>query len=129
MVRRLPSETVTALPKIPPGDVGYAVLSVDILHVLLKRKEREFTLINVHIPYTVEIPGTDLRIPYDQIEAYRGQLPEDRNTPIVAYCRSGPMSKVAVDTLAQLGYTQVYDLPGGMNLWEAQGYSLIDCLP
>jgi len=120
---------MAALPERPLGGVKYVVLSVDILHELLSVKERELILINVHIPYAGEIPGTDLRIPYDQIGAYREQLPVDRNTTIVVYCRSGPMSKMAVDTLVQLGYARIYDLPGGMDLWKAQGYPLIGRTP
>jgi len=35
------------------------------------------------------------------------------------------MSRVAADTLSQLGYTNVYNVEGGMIQWQKDGNSLI----
>ena len=35
------------------------------------------------------------------------------------------MSAIAAKTLAQSGYTNVYDVPGGMKAWVKEGYELI----
>lgn len=77
-------------------------------------------VVNVHTPYAGELPGTDLFIPYDRITG-QGDLPSDRATPILLYCRSGRMSKIAGDALVASGYTNVMDLRGGMDAWEAAG--------
>ena len=45
-----------------------------------------------------------------------GELPADKNTPIVIYCRSGRRSALAAEQLAGLGYTTLYDL-GGITSW------------
>lgn len=83
-------------------------------------------LVNVHIPYEGEIEGTDLFVPFDDIESYADQLPDDKGATLAIYCRSGNMSADAAVELAAMGYTDVVDLDGGMVAWEAAGLELVD---
>lgn len=111
------------LPDTPKNSDGYVDITVGQLAPLLE-ENKNFTLVNVHIPYDGELPKTDLFIPYDQITAELGQLP-DKNAVIVLYCRSGNMSTQAAKELTTAGYTQVYELNGGFNAWQAAGYTLL----
>lgn len=77
----------------------------------------DFTLLNVKTPYIGEIAGTDLYIPYDQVTARAAELPTDRSSKIVVYCRSGNESAIAAQSLIDLGYTNVDNLAGGMTAW------------
>src|SRR5688500_8668432 len=79
--------------------------------------------INVHTPDEGSLPGTDLAIPFDEI-ASSSELPEDLETPLAVYCRSGNMSADAVDDLEALGYTDIVELDGGFNAWKASGREL-----
>jgi rhodanese-related sulfurtransferase len=93
------------------------------LAAMLPRKD--FVLVNVHVPYQDEIPGTDMQLAYDRIEASADRLPARKTTPLVVYCRSGGMSAIAARTLVRLGYSNVRDLSGGMAAWVEAGYQLL----
>ncbi len=86
---------------------------------------KDFTLLNVKTPYIGEIKGTDLYIPYTELQARSAQLPQDRNAKIVVYCRTGSESAVAAQTLLDLGYTNIWNLDGGMTAWAATGRQII----
>lgn len=104
-----------------PGGT-YRDVSPAGLNSMLKNKD--FTFINVHIPFEGNIPGTDLSIPYNEIQQNLSQLPADKNARIVLYCRSGRMSAIAAEELVSLGYTDIWNLDGGMVEWEQAGYEI-----
>lgn len=83
-----------------------------------KMAEAKAFVIDVHTPEQTHIPGTDAFIPYDKITDYQDQLPTDKSTSILVYCRSGNMSQSAAKIIAKLGYTNVYDLAGGANAYK-----------
>lgn len=102
---------------------GYAGITVEQLAGMMP--DKDFTLVNVHIPYQGEIPETDLFIPYAEVVGNVSQLP-DKDAPIVLYCRSGGMSATAAETLVDLGYTIILEVDGGFNAWKDAGYELKD---
>lgn len=107
----------------PTQKASYTTITVQQLNEMLQ--EKDFTLINVHIPYAGEIPHTDLFIPYNEIEQNADKLPANKRVKLVVYCRSGSMSAIAAKRLVKLGYIRVYDVQGGMRSWQAAGYQLI----
>ena len=117
------SEPVTGETVTVTGG-SYKNVSADELNTMLKKKD--FIFINVHIPFAGNIAKTDLSIPYNQISAPENlsQLPVDKNAEIVLYCRSGRMSAIAAEELILLGYTNIWNLTGGMVEWELVGYSI-----
>lgn len=62
------------------------------------------------------IPGAIL-IPYTEIETESEKMLPDKNKQILVYCRSGRRSKIASESLACLGYTNVKEF-GGIIDWQ-----------
>lgn len=105
---------------------GVTEISASQLHQMMEAKD--FILVNVHIPYAGEIPQTNLLIPYNEIMGHLDELPA-KDKKIVLYCRSDRMSTIAAEKLANGGYSNIFNLKGGMNAWKAAGYQLIDNQP
>ena len=61
------------------------------------------------------IPGAIL-IPYTEIENKAEEMLPDKDKLILVYCRSGRRSKIAAESLAKFGYTNVKEF-GGIIDW------------
>lgn len=55
-------------------------------------------------------------IPYTEIFLKAEEMIPDKNKQILVYCRSGRRSKIAAESLAKLGYTNIKEF-GGINQW------------
>lgn len=111
------------VPSTPSVEAVYRTITIDEFAAALDQPDM-YTVINVHIPYEGEVPNTDDQIAYNDIDALTSALP-DRNAPIILYCGSGRMSEEASRALVALGYTNVIDVPGGMNAWTDSGRELL----
>jgi phage shock protein E len=100
----------------------YRDIVVPELQAMLENKD--FSLINVHVPFAGDLPATDASIRYDEIASHLDQLPADKDAKIVLYCRTGPMSQRAARDLVGLGYTNVHHLVGGFTAWVEAGLPL-----
>lgn len=78
-------------------------------------------VVDVHTPEQRHIKGTDLFIPYNEIEKYKDKLPKDKNTAIYLYCEGGPMGNAAAKSLYELGYRNLINLEGGTKAWRKTG--------
>ena len=46
----------------------------------------------------------------------------DKSKPIYIYCRTGRRTGIALKQLSAVGFTQIYDLKGGIVQWARKGY-------
>jgi rhodanese-related sulfurtransferase len=97
---------------------------ISVSELLVMMENKDFTLVNVHIPFEGDLPKTDLSLAYDSIGQNLDQLVGDQNAKIVLYCKSDRMSTIAAEELVKLGYTNIWNLDGGMVAWEQAGQSI-----
>jgi len=87
--------------------------------------QKGFILIDVRSPEEHAagfIPGTDLNIDFREMQARHREIGAQLGDHLVVYCQSGHRSNIAAETLADLGYTHVYNVSGSMNAWLAAGF-------
>ena len=88
---------------------------------MIKCMQRKSLVIDVrdrkdHIESDKYILNNSINIPLNQLEKKIRKLNVGRNTPIIVFCTSGKMSKVAAIILRNLGYTNVKDIGSYKNL-------------
>jgi rhodanese-related sulfurtransferase len=49
----------------------------------------------------------------------------DKNKAYLVYCRSGSRSKKAVAIMSELGFSEIYNLSGGITGWSAEGLPIV----
>ena len=82
------------------------------------------TIVDIRIPGDYQdshIPGS-INIPQDDLGS-SGDLPEDREAPIITVCNIGKFSKHATLYLKSKGYRNVRSAKGGLNEWVRKGFS------
>lgn len=57
-------------------------------------------------------------IPLGKLKERIGELKKYHDSPVVVVCRSGNRSGMACATLNKLGFTQAYNMAGGMLAWQ-----------
>lgn len=56
-------------------------------------------------------------------EGFRDQAQMlDKNKPVYLFCKSGGRSAKAAAVLKEMGFKQIYDLSGGIEVWNDMGY-------
>ena len=68
----------------------------------------------------LHVPGA-INLPQAELARRKGELPGDRDTPIVMVCGIGKFSKETTLFLKSLGYRNVRNLKGGINEWVRKG--------
>src|SRR5476651_2525778 len=90
-------------------------ISVQELQEKLENKE-DFQLIDVREDFEYEMSNLGgLLIPLGGILIETDKI--DKNKPVVIMCRSGKRSAAAIMQLEQQGFTNLYNLKGGILAW------------
>ncbi len=68
------------------------------------------------------IPGA-IQIPLGSLSESLASL--DRRRPIVTYCGHGERSATALSILEKAGFSELYNLNGGIDAWKEAGYQIV----
>ena len=67
----------------------------------------------------------DIRIPFDSLLGNLDRLPENKETVLYCFCRSGRRSHLAAKTLREAGFLNAIDVSGGLIAWQKAGYETV----
>lgn len=64
-------------------------------------------------------------VPLSDLKARLADLARFKNRPVVLVCATGQRSGGAVRTVTEGGFTEVYNLSGGLNAWREAGLPIV----
>ncbi len=104
-------------------------LSPDEAYQLVQGKGQELFLLDVRTPgeYREARLSNAKLIPISQLLKRLQEVPKNR--PILVYCAVGSRSSQVVGYMARVGFTEVYNLYGGIYAWNKKGYPVLTGLP
>lgn len=98
-------------------DSGDDILIIDI------REPYEYEI--AHIPNAFLVPRGLIESAADPNNRRRVEiLCQARNKTVVLYCDTGGRSTLAANTLQMMGFRHVFNLAGGLKLWDAEDLPL-----
>ena len=87
------------------------------------KNNSDVQLLDVRTPdeYASQHIGNATNINYNGANFEQKVAVFEKSKPVYVYCLSGGRSKQAANKLAEMGYTKVYELEGGIMKWNAAG--------
>jgi molybdopterin/thiamine biosynthesis adenylyltransferase/rhodanese-related sulfurtransferase len=98
---------VDGIPQISVQDLKRKLDAKEDVFVLDVREPHEYQIVNLGAPL----------IPVGDIERRASELADKKNSEIVVHCKSGARSQRAAVALKQAGFTNVWNLTGGILAW------------
>jgi len=100
-----------AIKKVAPVEFSEVISQPDVI-ILDVRTPDEFNAGHIANAININLEGSDFSSEVSKL---------DKNATVAVYCRSGNRSGVATEQMAELGFTDMYDMQGGIVDWEAAG--------
>ncbi|KGA15707.1 hypothetical protein GM51_14260 [freshwater metagenome] len=105
------SSTNEAIKKVDPVKFSEVIAQPGVI-ILDVRTPEEFNAGHITNAININLEGSDFSSEVSKL---------DKNATVAVYCRSGNRSGVATDQMAEIGFTDMYDMQGGIVDWEAAG--------
>ena len=80
------------------------------------RTKEEFVSGHINHASNIDYYGSDFKEKLDLL---------NKEVPVLVYCRSGGRSSRAANIMQSLGFTEIYNLSGGIGAWKDSGYDVI----
>ena len=120
-----------------PWGEGYDIGCYELIYQIIKNitpsqayqliKTKNVTILDVRTPrefYSGHLPNAINIDFYSPTFKYKlSKL--DKNKAYLIYCRTGHRSGIALKTMKELGFMEVYNMLGGITRWKYEGYPVV----
>ena len=110
-------------------DIMFTNASVDEAYTLIQNNKSnpDFVIFDVRTPSEYASGHIENAVNLDYYDdAFEETLDTyDRNKTYLIYCRTGNRSAAAMKIMKNLGFTNVYNMQGGINVWISAGYPVV----
>jgi len=103
--------TTGEIELISPQQVYDAVYSTDSVQLVDVRTPAEYKISHLKGSQNICVTSDDFE---EKVKTL------DKNRPVYVYCRVGGRSANAAKKLREMGFTKIYDMDGGILLWEEE---------
>ena len=120
-----PTAAVTEQAQAPAVDLAGLPRDVDVQTAADLAQRPDVVILDVREQNEWDaghIPGAVL-IPMSEIQGRLSEVPKDKT--VIVQCRSGNRSSQVTDFLQQQGFTNVHNLSGGLNAWQAASLPVV----
>lgn len=108
------------------AQTGVQVLNVDAFEQKLNATPEKIILdVRTDEEYAQGRMKNATQIDYYQRDFKTEVAKLDKTKPVFVYCASGVRSNSAAKILKQQGFTEIYDLKGGLNAWARSGKPIV----
>ncbi|MGR9052975.1 MAG: rhodanese-like domain-containing protein [Gammaproteobacteria bacterium] len=94
--------------------------SLSPLLAVAKMNSADVAILDVREPneFTKGFIEGAVNAPLGKLDSQLAQFDQYKNTPLIVVCQTGTRSVPACKTLTKAGFTDVYNVVGGMQAWE-----------
>lgn len=98
-------------------------IDVESAHELWERERPLVVDVRDHDIYSRSHITGAVNIPLLDLPHHLGELPDDRDAPVLTVCQVGDTSLSGVLYLNSLGYSNARSITGGTNAWQTHGFA------
>jgi len=101
------------------------VQQINAEEVIPQIEQEDWQFVDVRTPGEVKrgyLKGTDHFFDYNSYTFEKQVKSLDKSRPVLLICRTGARSRRAGQFLVENGFTEVYDLKGGLMRWQDPSY-------
>lgn len=111
------------MSKFFKNDSTAGYVNINAEEMLTMTENSNYVVIDVRTPGEWKsgyIPGTDMFIEYSSSDFENEISKLDTSKNYILYCRSGNRSGKACEIMSKKGFTNLYNLSGGINKWNGE---------